>query len=166
MNMSQKIENFKKQNVDFLIDQKFSKNFSSIKADSFIKNYLNKKIKTKFLFVSSNFKFGNNREGDINLLKFYEKNYNYKLIIPFPLKKYKKTISSTLIRKKISLGKIKEANKLLNRTWCVRGKVIKGKKRGRKIGFPTCNVKLKDYVVPKLGVYSVVVETDLFKKKV
>ena len=50
MNLSQKIDQFQKQNVDFLINQKFSKNFSKIKAEIFIKNYLNKKIKTKFLF--------------------------------------------------------------------------------------------------------------------
>jgi len=70
-----------------------------------------------------------------------------------------------LIRKKISLGKISEANKLLNRPWCVEGKVIKGKRRGRKIGFPTCNLKLREYIVPRLGVYAVIVNFDKFKKK-
>ena len=43
-------------------------------------------------------------------------------------------------------------------------KVIKGKKRGRKIGFPTCNINLKNYIMPKLGVYSVIAETKYFKK--
>ena len=42
------------------------------------------------------------------------------------------------------------------------GKVIKGKKRGRKIGFPTCNLKLNDYVIPKLGVYAVKVKSNNF----
>ena len=74
-------------------------------------------------------------------------------------------ISSTIIRKKITLGKIKEANRLLNRPWSVIGKVIQGMKRGRKIGFPTCNVKLGNYIIPKLGVYSVIVETNQYKKK-
>ncbi len=87
MNMSQKIEQFKIHKVDFLINQKFSKNFSKIKAQTFIKKYLNKKIRAKFLFVSNNFKFGNKREGDTHLLKFFEKESNYKLIIPSPLKK-------------------------------------------------------------------------------
>ena len=44
------------------------------------------------------------------------------------------------------------------------GKVIKGKKRGRKIGFPTCNLNLNNYVIPKLGVYAVRVNTDNFNK--
>ena len=113
MNLSQKIEQFKKQKVDFLINQKFSKKFSKIKAEVFIKNYLNKKIKTKFLFVSNNFKFGNKREGDVKLLKFFEKECNYKLIIPTPLKKNKKIISSTYKRKLLEGGNLNEANKYL-----------------------------------------------------
>ena len=55
-------------------------------------------------------------------------------------------------------------NKLLNRNWCIEGKVIKGKKRGRKIGFPTCNMKMNSYVIPKLGVYSVKVKGRNFSK--
>ena len=58
-----------------------------------------------------------------------------------------------------------EAKKLLNRFWCVEGKVVKGKQRGRKIGFPTCNIKLNSYTLPKLGVYSVWVKINNLKKR-
>ena len=61
-------------------------------------------------------------------------------------------------------GEIKSVNKLLNREWKVEGKVIKGKKRGRKIGFPTCNLKLDNYVIPRLGVYTVKVSNKNFNK--
>ena len=116
------------------------------------------------MYVSKNFKFGFKRQGNIKTLKKFEKEFNYKNIITNPYKKNKKTISFTLIRKKIRAGKIEFVNKLLNRKWCIEGKVIKGKKRGRKIGFPTCNINLSNYVVPKLGVYSVKVSTDNFNK--
>ena len=98
-------------------------------------------------------------------MKKFEKVFNYKNIITKPFKKNNKTISSTFIRKKIRAGKIKIVNKLLNRYWCVTGSVIRGKKRGRKIGFPTCNMNLNSYVVPKLGVYGVNVSTTNFNKK-
>ena len=166
MNLSQKIEQFKKQKVDFLINQKFSKKFSKIKAEVFIKNYLNKKIKTKFLFVSNNFKFGNKREGDVKLLKFFEKECNYKLIIPTPLKKNKKIISSTLIRKNLLSGNLNNANKLLNRNWEIEGKIQKGRKIGRKIGFATCNIDIEDYLIAKPGVYSVKVKLGKRTKKI
>ncbi|MDC0937652.1 riboflavin kinase, partial [Pelagibacteraceae bacterium] len=85
-------------------------------------------------------------------------------VITKPLKKNKKTISSTLIRKKIASGKIQEVNKLLNREWSIKGKVIKGNKMGRKIGFPTCNIKMDDYIIPRLGVYAVNVKGSKFNK--
>ena len=166
MNFSQKIEQFQKQNVDFLINQKFSKNFSKIKAQIFIKNYLNKKIRTKFLFVSNNFRFGNKREGDINMLKSYEKLYNYKLIIPSPLKIDNNIISSTLIRKLLSNGNLIKANKYLSRNWEIEGHIEKGRKVGRKIGFATCNINIGDYVISRPGVYAVKVKLERISKQI
>ena len=163
--INQKIEQLKKFKIDFLILIKFNKSFSSLSAEEFIRKIIYNKIKSKYVYVSNNFKFGKNRKGNTQTLKKYENVYNYKTIITNPLLSFKKTISSSLIRKKISLSKINEANKLLNRNWCIKGKVIKGKKRGRKIGFPTCNISLKNYIVPRLGVYSVIAETNNFRKK-
>ena len=161
----QKITSSKKQGIDFLIVKKFDKKFSNIKAEDFIEKILYKKLKTRLIFISKNFRFGKKRQGSIHTLKKFQNIYGFKTIITSPLKNLKRTISSSLIRKKISLGKITEANQLLSRPWCVKGRVIKGKRMGRKIGFPTCNIQLNDYIVPKLGVYSVVVKTKYFKKK-
>ena len=161
----QKKTQLKKLKLDFLIIINFNKKFSKLSAEQFIKRIIFKKVKCKFLYVSNNFKFGFKRKGNIQTLRKYSNSYNYKTIITHPLTKAAKVISSTLIRKKISQGKIYEVNKLLNRNWCIQGKVIKGQKRGRKIGFPTCNINLKNYIMPKLGVYSVIAETKYFKKR-
>tara|TARA_Y100000591_G_scaffold310056_1_gene311991 strand:- start:291 stop:1214 length:924 start_codon:yes stop_codon:yes gene_type:complete len=166
MNNSQKIDQLKMQKVDFVIDQKFTNNFSKIKAEFFIQHCLNKLIRAKFLFVSNNFKFGNKREGDVNLLKSYENKCNYKLIIPSPLKKNNKLVSSTLIRKLLSNGNLSKANKYLSRNWEIEGKVEKGRKVGRKIGFATCNINIGDYIIAKPGVYSVKVKLDRKNKKI
>ena len=163
--LEQKKLQLKKLKIDFLIIIKFNKKFSLITANQFIKKIINDKTKCKFLYVSRNFKFGHKRKGNVQTLSKYEKFYNYKKIITKPYKKDKKMISSTLIRKQIETGKIIEANKLLNRKWCIKGKVIRGQKRGRKIGFPTCNVKLTDYIIPRLGVYAVDVSGPNFSKK-
>ena len=166
MSLSQKVDQFKKQKVDFLINQKFTKSFSKINAKVFITKYLNKKIKTKVLFVSNNFRFGNKREGDINLLKSLEKKCNYKLIIPAPLKKNNKIISSTEIRKLLSNGNLSRANKYLTRKWEIEGRVEKGRRVGGKIGFATCNIDIGNYIIAKPGVYSVKVKLDNIKKKI
>ena len=160
----QKKVQLKKFKLDFLIVIRFNKSFSSLTAKEFIKKILYKKTKCKYLYVSKNFKFGYKRRGNIQTLKKLEKQFNYKIIVTKPLIKNHKTISSTFIRKKIRKGKINLANKLLNRNWSIEGKVIQGRKRGRKIGFPTCNMSLNDYVVPKLGVYAVKVKGKSFNK--
>ena len=163
--LNQKTNQLKKLKLDFLIIIKFNKKFSSQSPNEFIEKIIFKKTKSKFLYVSKNFKFGFKRQGNIKTLKKYSRLYNYNTVITKPLKRTTKVISSTIIRKKISQGKIYEINKLLNRNWRIQGKVIKGHKRGRKIGFPTCNVKILDYVIPKLGVYAVRVKTTKFVKK-
>ena len=162
--LEQKKTQLKKLKLDFLIIIKFNKNFSSQSPEEFIKKIIFKKTKCKYLYVSKNFKFGFKRQGNIKTLKKFEKKYNFKNIVTKPYKKGNKLISSTFLRKKIRLGKIDEVNKLLNRDWSINGKVIKGKRRGRKIGFPTCNLKFNDYVVPKLGVYAVKVKSKNFNK--
>ena len=150
----QKITSSKKQGIDFLIVKKFDKKFSNIKAEDFIEKILYKKLKTRLIFISKNFRFGKNRKGDIKLLIKKENFFKYKTKTIAPLNKKGLTISSTLIRKNITKGKINYASKLLGRFWAIEGVVKRGKKRGRKIGFPTCNLDLQSYIVPKLGVYS------------
>ena len=164
-NLNQKIENLGKLNVDFVITKKFNRIFSKTKSISFIKETLGRKLSPKYIFVSNNFRFGNKREGDVNSLKKLEKKYNYKVINPSPLKKNLKVISSTLIRKYLSEGKINIANKYLKRNWSIEGRIKTGRKMGRKIGFPTCNVDIGDYIISKPGVYAVKVNIDKIKKK-
>ena len=165
-NLNQKSRYFSDYNVDFLINKKFDKKFSKISCHNFIKNILCKSLSADYIFVSNNFRFGNKREGDVNLLKKFQKKYNYKLINPKPLYKKNKIISSTLIRKLIENGNLKIANQLLSRNWSIEGVVEKGRMMGRKIGFPTCNINIKNYVIPKVGVYAVDVYIEKNRKKI
>ena len=151
----QKLKIFKKNKVDFVINIKFNKKFSKIDAEDFIKQIIYKKIKPKLLAVSNNFKFGKNRKGDINLLKKCSSKYDYKLIKIKPFKYLNKVVSSTRIRKYLIKGNNGLANKLLSRTWSIEGKVTKGKKIGRTLGYRTCNIDVKKYILPKSGIYAV-----------
>ena len=154
-NINQKIKLLNNLNVDFVITKNFDKKFSKIKAFNFVKQILYKKLNSKFIFVSNNFRFGNKREGDVNLLINYEKLFNFKVIKPEPLIKSKKIVSSSLIRSLLEKGFLDKANNLLNRNWTIQGIVKKGRQIGKKIGFPTCNIDIQDYVLAKPGVYAV-----------
>ena len=162
-NQKQKIDLLKKFKVDFVITKKFDKIFSKTRSINFIKKILNDKLKAKFIFVSNNFRFGNKREGTVKQLVNYETECNFKVIKPKPLIKDKKIISSSLIRKIIQSGDLDKVNRNLGRVWSIYGKVIKGRQLGKKIGFPTANIDIKDYVIAKPGVYAVKVQK--FKSK-
>ena len=165
-NLNQKSKYFSDYSVDFLINKKFDKIFSKISCHDFIKKILYKKLNADYIFVSNNFRFGNKREGNVNLLKRCQKKYNFKLINPKPLYKKEKIVSSTLIRRLIENGNLKIANQLLSRKWSIEGIVEKGRMVGRKIGFPTCNINIKNYVIPRLGVYAVDVYIEKKRKKI
>ncbi len=154
-NLNQKKKILKKMGIDFIIIKKFDKKFSKIKSDEFIKIFLYKKLRAKYIFVSNNFKFGNKRKGNVKQLIQNEKKFNFKIIKPKPLRKKNKVISSTLIRKLLINGNLDEANRFLKRNWSIEGIVEKGRQQGKKIGFPTCNIDIKDYVIAKNGVYAV-----------
>jgi len=79
----------------------------------------------------------------------------YKVIKPQPLLTNKKIASSSLVRKLLQKGKLEKANKILNRNWSIAGNVQKGRQLGKKIGFPTANIDIKDYILACPGVYAV-----------
>ena len=163
-NINQKNIILKTLGVDFVITQNFDKKFSMIKSNFFIKEILSKKLEAKYIFVSNNFKFGNKREGDVNQLIKNEKIYDYKIIKPQPLILSQKVISSTYIRSLLEKGNLKKTNKLLGRNWSIEGIVQKGRQQGKKIGFPTCNIDIKDYIIATPGVYAVKVYKKNSKK--
>ena len=154
-NIDQKIKLLSNLKVDFVITKKFDKKFSKTKALNFIIQILNKKLNSKFIFVSNNFRFGNKREGNVKLLINYEKLFNYKVVKPEPLIRSRKIVSSSLIRNLLEKGFLGKANNLLNRNWTIQGIVEKGRQLGKKIGFPTCNIDIQDYVLARPGVYAV-----------
>jgi len=164
-NFDQKKKLLRELGVQFIINKKFDLKFSKIKSIDFIKKIIFKKLSPKFIFVSNNFRFGNKRKGDVNQLINYENKYDYKIVKPEPLKYKNKIASSSLVRNLLEEGYLRKANKLLKRNWTVIGKVEQGRKIGKKIGFPTCNIDIKDYVLAKPGVYAVRVKAKNFKSK-
>jgi len=163
-NFDQKVSYFEKFNVDFLINKNFNKTFSKVTCSKFIENILYKSLNVKYIFVSNNFRFGYKREGNVSLLRSYQKKYKYKLVNPKPLLIKNKVISSTLIRKLIQNGELNSANKILKRNWSIEGTVEKGRMMGKKIGFPTCNIDIKNYILAKTGVYAVKVKLKKSRK--
>ena len=122
-------------------------------------NILNNKLNTKSIVVGKDFKFGKNREGDVNFLIKYFGNSNVHVLNDYVVNDSK--ISSTLIKSTINEGKLELANQYLGYSFKLKGKVEHGNRMGHKIGFPTANINVDvNLVTPKFGVYEVDVTKD------
>lgn len=139
--------------VDICIVVEFSKYFSEILPEDFIKDFLLDKIGVKYLYVGDNFHFGKKASGNVVVLRDLAKKYKFKLKIFRVVLKRKKIVSSTSIRKLIDSGDFKNAKLLLMRPVSVMGDVIKGTGIASQLGFPTANINPHHEVVPPSGIY-------------
>ncbi len=149
-----------KEGVDHLVIIPFTKAFSTLSSCQFVEDYLVKKMQIKKLLIGFNHKFGKNREGDYQNLKYCAENFSFELERLKPVEIEGEKISSSIIRELLSEGELEKANAFLGYDFFLRGKVVEGNKLGRKIGFPTANIEPYDEhkMIPKIGVYAVQVE--------
>ncbi len=146
-----------KTGIDHLIILPFTKEFSQLTACEFIENYLVKKIGVKHLVVGYNHQFGKDRKAGYEFLKECAAKFNFGIEkLDVKLIENDK-VSSTKIREFLTSGYLELANKYLAYEYFISGNVVEGNQIGRKIGFPTANIKIPEPFkqVPRDGVYAV-----------
>jgi len=149
----EKIHVLKKLGVDYVVFQPFDKQFAHISPLDFVEDLLHKKLGAREVFVGFNFSFGEGGAAKTKDLKDLGKALGIEVNEIKPVKKNDKVISSTLIRKLISEGKLEEVEKFLGYPVFIIGEVVHGKKLGRKMGFPTANLNILNKVYPPFGLY-------------
>ncbi|WP_435355222.1 bifunctional riboflavin kinase/FAD synthetase [Emticicia sp. SJ17W-69] len=155
--IDEKIELLEKQGVDHLLVIPFTREFSELSSEEYVRNILIKGIGTKKLVIGYDHRFGRNREGGFDYLKANANEFDIS-IEEIPRQEIDNlTISSTKIRQALSEGQIRPANELLGRNYSFTGIVVKGRQLGRTIGFPTANVQVSETykLIPANGVYAV-----------
>jgi len=145
--------------VDRLICINFNKKFASLSAETFIEELLVKRLAIKHLIVGDDFHFGENRQGNFAMLKSAGEKFNFSVTDTASHKLSGCRISSTEIRQSLETDDLEGAKAMLGRPYSIIGKVFHGDKRGREMGFPTANIKLKRRVSPVSGVYVVQVNS-------
>ena len=150
----EKIDQFSKTGIDYLILFPFNHRFSQLPYQQFIKDYLVDQLKMKYFLVGYDHHFGKNREGYFDNLTKIAKQNN------FEIEKVKRqtvqgsTASSTAIRNLLKEGDVQKANDLLTYAYYLSGKIKKGKGIGKTIHFPTANIEYShNKLIPKNGVY-------------
>lgn len=147
--------------IDILILIRFTMEFSDISARDFVKEILVNKVGIKEMVVGYDYAFGHNREGNIQLLREMGQEFGFEVHEVAPVYAGNTLVSSTSIRNLIIEGRLSDANRLLGRSYQIRGKVIEGKKRGKSLlGYATANISLPEGLIPREGVYIVTVELE------
>jgi len=143
--------------VDHLVIKEFTKEFSRLTALEFVRDVLVNKLHVKHIIIGYDHRFGRNRTANINDLKEFGDTYGFKVTEISAQDIDAVTVSSTKIRTALEAGNINIANTYLGYNFMLSGKVVKGKRLGKQIGFPTANMDIQEAykLIPKKGVYVV-----------
>lgn len=140
--------------VDHLIEVMFTRDFSTLSPENFLKDYLLSYPSLKNIYLGYDFAFGANKQGGFDLVKSICESRGIEVEIQPKFEFKGHVVSSSLIREKILAGDVDEVEEILGRKFQLEGVVVKGEGRGKKIGFPTANIQVSlDLIVPDKGVY-------------
>jgi riboflavin kinase/FMN adenylyltransferase len=158
--LDEKLKRFEKAGVDAVLVIPFDRDFARIKPADFIKNVLVDSLQVSHVISGYDHFFGQNRQGDIDLLTQMGLKYNFTVDELPMVSAGSNTISSSSIRRALLDGDVSLANTMLGYAYALSGEVMAGNKIGRNIGYPTANLKPNsDYkLIPAQGVYASLVD--------
>ena len=142
--------------VDVLLYVDFTKEFSGMLPEEFIQEILIRKIRVREIIVGSNYAFGKNKKGTVDLLRRWGEKCGFGVTAVRNAEVRGQIVSSSSIRSLLQKGAVRDVSKFLGRVYSIEGVVIKGKGRGQKIlHVPTANITTPVEIAPKEGVYAV-----------
>ncbi|MDW5287191.1 bifunctional riboflavin kinase/FAD synthetase [Formosa sp. PL04] len=152
--------------LDYLCVQKFTKEFSRLTAEDFVKKILVDQLQAKRVIIGYDHHFGRNRSANINDLRKFGELYDFEVEEISVEDVNEVAVSSTKIRKALDAGDIEKANAYLGYPFCLNGSVITGKSIGKQLQYPTANLKIEETykLIPKQGVY--VVKSEIENKTI
>lgn len=152
--------------IDQLVVKPFTKEFSNLSAEQYVKDILVDELNAKKIIIGYDHRFGKSRSADITDLIKFGKQFNFKVTEISAQDVKDVAVSSTKIRNALHNGDVITANLYLGYNYFLIGTIVKGKGIGKTINFPTANLYIKEEykLIPKQGVY--VVKTSFEDKTV
>ncbi|HXZ97520.1 MAG TPA: bifunctional riboflavin kinase/FAD synthetase [Burkholderiales bacterium] len=154
-NLREKLEAFASLGVERTHICRFNRNFSSMTAQEFIERVVCGGLNAKWLLVGEDFRFGSKRAGDLALLQKAGQKLDFEVTVMPSIMLKGQRISSTMVRDALAEGDLERASELLGKPYSMSGRVVHGDKTGRRIGFPTANIKIKHARPPLGGIFAV-----------
>src|SRR5829696_7897921 len=149
----QKVEAFGVLGVEQTIVVRFTPEFAGVRADEFLRDVVHERLQAREVYLGRGFAFGRGREGDIDLLRRVSGELGFFADEVPEVRLRGQRISSSRIRELLAAGRVNLARRMLGRPYGVEGRVERGAERGRKLGFPTANLRPHNRVIPRNGVY-------------
>ncbi|OUR67987.1 riboflavin biosynthesis protein RibF [Cycloclasticus sp. 46_83_sub15_T18] len=151
-----KISELSALGVDALYLLRFNAAMATLSAEQFVQ-MLVQKLRIKWLIVGDDFCFGKNRQGNFEYLQQAGAVHGFTVQRSSSFKIAEERVSSTLIRAALENGQLGQAAEYLSRPYTMSGRVMHGHKRGRELGFPTANIRVKNRKTPLKGVFAVTI---------
>ena len=153
--IDEKKELLKKEGLNSLVIHPFTKEFSRLTAKEYVRDILVNELAAKKIIIGYDHRFGRNRTADINDLRAFGKKFGFKVEEISAQELDEVAVSSTKIRRALGKGDIATANDYLGYPYFLTGNVVKGRKIGRTINFPTANIYIEEKykLIPKIGIY-------------
>lgn len=151
----ERFDAFERYGVERFVCMPFNERIRSLRPDEFIEQVLWQGLGVKHMVVGHDFRFARNHEGTVDTLRSAGAKFGFEVTEVPPFEIDGERVSSSLIRQALDVGDMTRAAKLLGRPYRITGKVVDGQKLGRKLGFPTANLRLHRRATPLAGVFAV-----------
>lgn len=152
--LEQKLELFEAEGISMVIVEPFTLEFSRTSPEKFVREYIQRTIAPRKVYLGYDFHFGKDREGSMRLFTELGPELGFEVTIIPEVKIGDRDVNSTRIRTLLEEGKVEEAMHLLGRPYSIRGDVVHGEGRGATLGFPTANIDTENEILPGAGVYA------------
>jgi len=155
MRLREKLQALRRYSVDRVLCLRFDTRFAAMEPEDFIQRILVERLGVRYLVVGDDFRFGNKRRGDFDMLAVAGRQHGFQVVNMHTVTIDGERVSSTRIRAALAKADLALAEKLLGRPYRMCGRVAHGDKLGRTLGFPTANIHLHRKVTPIKGVFAV-----------
>ena len=155
ISVRQKLELLADKGVDLVWLMRFNQALAAVAPDDFVSAVLVDTLAARQVVIGQDFRYGRARQGDTGSLTRSGEQLGFGVNIVPMLEIGGEVVSSTLIRDCLAAGDLDEASRLLGRPYCMKGRVIRGRQLGRKLGYPTANMKLAATPSPLGGVFAI-----------
>jgi len=151
----QKLDGFRSAGVDLVWMMRFDRQLAGLSAREFAQRVLHDELRARCIMIGEDFRFGRGREGDVDMLAQFGTEMGFTVETLTGVECNGQRISSSGIRRQLEADDFQAASEFLGRPFRMEGRVVQGAKLGRKLGFPTANLKIRAHPCPLHGIFAV-----------